>query len=176
MENLGMSATRGSVDPGFWKDKKVYLTGHTGFKGSWLSLWLQRMGANLRGYALSPATAPALFNEADVAENMQSEFGDIRDLDAISSSMMDFNPDVLIHMAAQPLVRRSYRDPVETYSTNVMGTVHAVEAARECTNLRAIVNVTTDKCYENREWHWGYRANEPMGGRNHYQRREGCAA
>lgn len=163
------------VSSAFWQGKKVFLTGHTGFKGSWLSLWLQRMGAQVKGFALQPPTTPALFNEANVATGMESEIGDIRDLAAITASMTAFNPDILIHMAAQPLVRLSYREPVETYATNLMGTVHVLEAARRCSNLRAIVNVTTDKCYENREWEWGYRENEPMGGHDPYSNSKGCS-
>lgn len=163
------------IDPVFWKGKRVFLTGHTGFKGSWLSLWLQSMGAQVKGYALSPPTTPALFEEARVADGMDSEHGDIRDLDAITRSMTSFQPDILIHMAAQPLVRLSYREPVATYATNVMGTVHVLEAARKCKQLRCIVNITTDKCYENREWEWGYRENEPMGGHDPYSNSKGCA-
>lgn len=165
---------KASVTPDFWKGKKVFLTGHTGFKGSWLSLWLQSMGADVMGYALAPPTTPALFDEARVGAGMQSQIGDIRDLQAITASMVDYNPDILIHMAAQPLVRLSYKQPVETYATNVMGTVHVLEAARQCSNLRAIVNVTTDKCYENREWAWGYREDEPMGGHDPYSNSKGC--
>lgn len=166
---------RVQVDPLFWQGKKVFLTGHTGFKGSWLSLWLQSMGAQVKGFALEPPTSPSLFIEAQVASGMQSEIGDIRNLPAITQSMQAFNPDILIHMAAQPLVRLSYHEPVETYATNVMGTVHVLEAARGCSNLKAIVNVTTDKCYENREWHWGYRENEPMGGHDPYSNSKGCS-
>lgn len=165
----------GKVNPEFWKNKKVFLTGHTGFKGSWLSLWLLDMGAIVKGYALDPYTSPNLFTEAKVAEHMQSEIGDIRDLNQIMKSMQKFDPDVLIHMAAQPLVRQSYKDPVETYSTNVMGTVNVLEAARHCKNLKAIVSVTTDKCYENKEWVWGYRENEAMGGHDPYSSSKGCA-
>lgn len=164
-----------NVTPAFWQGKKVFVTGHTGFKGSWLSLWLQEMGANVKGFALEPPTRPALFIEASVADGMESEIGDIRHLQAINASMKAFNPDVLIHMAAQPLVRLSYREPVETYSTNVMGTVNVLEAARQCPNLKAIVNVTTDKCYENREWVWGYREHEPMGGHDPYSSSKGCS-
>jgi len=164
-----------AVNPAFWNGKKVFLTGHTGFKGSWLSLWLQSMGAVVKGFALQPPTTPALFEEARVAEGMESEIGDIRNLEAITASMAAFNPDILIHMAAQPLVRLSYREPVETYTTNVMGTVHVLEAARQCSSLKAIVNVTTDKCYENREWVWGYRENEPMGGHDPYSNSKGCS-
>lgn len=164
------------VDPDFWKGKKVFLTGHTGFKGSWFSIWLQAMGAKLKGYSLEESpTSPALFKVANVADGMESEIGDIRDLDAIQKSIQSFNPDILIHMAAQPLVRLSYTNPVDTYSTNVMGTVNVLEAARKCSNLKAIVSVTTDKCYENKEWVWGYRENEPMGGHDPYSNSKGCA-
>lgn len=165
---------KSTVSPAFWQGKKVFLTGHTGFKGSWLSLWLTSMGAHVNGFSLAPPTHPSLFVEAGVADGMDSEEGDIRDLAAITQSMTRANPDVLIHMAAQPLVRLSYRQPVETYATNVMGTLHVLEAARQCSNLRAIVNVTTDKCYENREWEWGYRENEPMGGQDPYSNSKGC--
>lgn len=170
-----MGQIKGTVNPSFWKDKKVYVTGHTGFKGSWLSLWLQSMGAIVKGYSLEPATDPALFLEANVADNMESEIGDIRNLDNLKKSVNAFNPDVLIHMAAQPLVRLSYAEPVETYTTNVIGTVNVLEAARYCPNLKAIVSVTTDKCYENKEWVWGYRENEPMGGNDPYSSSKGCA-
>lgn len=173
MENLGR--LKGKVNPSFWKEKKVFLTGHTGFKGSWLSLWLQDMGAVVKGYSLEPNTTPNLFNEANVVENMESEIGDITDLNHLRASMVSFNPEVLIHMAAQPLVRLSYHEPVLTYATNVMGTVNVLEAARMCTNLKAIVSVTTDKCYENKEWAWGYRENEPMGGYDPYSSSKGCA-
>lgn len=170
-----MGRLRGKVNPDFWKGKKVFITGHTGFKGSWLSLWLQDMGAIVMGYALEPNTTPNLFTKANVAQNMVSEIGDITDLNHIVKSMKTFNPEVLIHMAAQPLVRLSYQEPVLTYTTNVMGTVNVLEAARKCTNLKAIVSVTTDKCYENKEWAWGYRENEPMGGHDPYSSSKGCA-
>lgn len=163
------------VKPDFWQGKRVFLTGHTGFKGSWLALWLQSMGATVKGYALAPATSPALFLETRVDEGVEHEVGDIRDLDRITRSVKSFGPDILFHMAAQPLVRHSYREPVETYSTNVMGTVNVLEAARQCETLRAIVNVTTDKCYENREWVWGYREEEPMGGHDPYSNSKGCS-
>lgn len=163
------------INPHFWKNKKVYLTGHTGFKGSWLSLWLQNLGAQVKGYALEPATSPSLFKIANVSEGMISEFGDIRDFSAIKRSIESFKPEILIHMAAQPLVRQSYLDPIETYSTNVMGTVHVLEAAKNCSSIKAIVNVTTDKCYENREWPWAYREDEPMGGYDPYSSSKGCA-
>lgn len=170
-----MEGLKGKVNPSFWKDKKVFLTGHTGFKGSWLSLWLQSMGATVKGYSLAPPTNPSLFLVADVAKNMESEIGDIRDLAQLKQSMLTFNPAILIHMAAQPLVRLSYVEPVDTYTTNVIGTVNVLEAARSCQNLKAIVSVTTDKCYENKEWAWGYRENEPMGGHDPYSSSKGCA-
>ena len=145
MENMG--GLKGKVKPTFWKNKKVFITGHTGFKGSWLSLWLQEMGAVVKGYSLEPNTIPNLFTQANVGSNMDSEIGDITDLNHITESMKTFNPEVLIHMAAQPLVRFSYQEPALTYATNVMGTVNVLEAARNCSNLKAIVSVTTDKCY-----------------------------
>jgi CDP-glucose 4,6-dehydratase len=170
-----MEIEKRNVNNAFWKSKKVFLTGHTGFKGSWMSLWLQSMGAIVKGYSLKPNTNPNLFTEANVGENIESEIGDIRDLNQISKSMFDFNPDVLIHMAAQPLVRLSYQEPVDTYTTNVIGTVNVLEAARKCKSLKAIVCVTTDKCYENKEWDWGYRESDPMGGHDPYSSSKGCA-
>ena len=170
-----MGPIKGKVNLEFWNGKRVFLTGHTGFKGSWLSLWLQQMGALVKGYALEPNTSPNLFELAEVAKNMDSEIGDITNLSQIKDSMHTFNPDILIHMAAQPLVRLSYDEPVLTYATNVMGTVNVLEAARTCKNLKAIVSVTTDKCYENKEWAWGYRENEPMGGHDPYSSSKGCA-
>lgn len=163
------------VNPQFWSGKRVFLTGHTGFKGGWLAIWLKSMGANVKGFALQPDTDPNFFEMAGVSNGIESEIGDIRDLVKVKQSIVDFNPDVLIHMAAQALVRLSYKQPVETYSTNVMGTVNVLEAARACDNLRAIVNVTTDKCYENREWYWGYREDEAMGGYDPYSSSKGCA-
>ena len=153
----------------------MFLTGHTGFKGSWLSLWLQQLGAEVTGYALQPPTNPSLFDVANVAQGMKSIIGDIRDGAALSRAMREAAPDIVIHMAAQPLVRRSYVDPVETYSTNVMGTVHLLEAVRQTTSVRAVVNVTSDKCYDNKEWVWGYRESEPMGGFDPYSNSKGCA-
>jgi CDP-glucose 4,6-dehydratase len=170
-----MEINKGKVNPSFWNGKKVYLTGHTGFKGSWLSLWLQSMGVIVKGYSLDVNTKPSLFSEAKVAEGMESEIGDIRNLERLTESMVSFSPDILIHMAAQPLVRLSYHEPVDTYTTNVIGTVNVLEAARKCSNLKAIISVTTDKCYENKEWEWGYRENEPMGGHDPYSSSKGCA-
>jgi CDP-glucose 4,6-dehydratase len=163
------------MNPTFWQGKNVLLTGHTGFKGSWLSLWLQAMGAEVVGYALAPPTNPSLFEVAEVASGMISIIGDIRDLDKLHSVFAEYKPEIVIHMAAQPLVRYSYENPVETYSTNVMGTVNVLEAVRHCTTVKAVVNITTDKCYENREWAWGYRENEPMGGYDPYSNSKGCA-
>ena len=165
----------GKVHTHFWKGKRVFITGHTGFKGSWLSLWLQQMGAEVKGFSLTPPTNPSLFVEAKVAQQMQSEIGDIRDFSKLSESIRTFNPDILLHLAAQPLVRLSYKEPIETYSTNVMGTVNVLEASRYASQLKAIVVITTDKCYENREWEWGYRENEPMGGHDPYSNSKGCA-
>ncbi|CAG2148873.1 CDP-glucose 4,6-dehydratase [Cupriavidus numazuensis] len=164
-----------TVDATFWRGKRVFLTGHTGFKGSWLGLWLQSMGTEVHGFALPSPTKPALFTEARVGEHMASTFGDIRDYSAVLTAMKAFQPDIVLHLAAQPLVRYSYQAPVETYATNVMGTVHMLEAARHVGSVRAIVNVTTDKCYENREWVWGYREDEPMGGYDPYSNSKGCS-
>lgn len=152
------------TQPNFWRGKRVLMTGHTGFKGSWLSLWLQSMGVELRGVALEAPTSPALFDVAHVAQGMDHCVADIRDYERVRGLVADFKPEILIHMAAQPLVRLSYQQPIETYATNVMGTVHVLEAARQVGSVRAIVNITTDKCYENKEWLWGYREDEPMGG------------
>lgn len=163
------------MNPSFWSGKKVFITGHTGFKGSWLSLWLQHFGARVTGYALQPPTNPSLFEVAQVEQGMASIIADIRDGAMIINTMRQAEPDIVIHMAAQPLVRHSYVDPVETYSTNVMGTVNLLEAIRQTSSVRAVVNITTDKCYENKEWVWGYRENEPMGGFDPYSSSKGCA-
>lgn len=163
------------IDNGFWRDKRVFLTGHTGFKGSWLCLWLSTLGARVGGYALEPPTDPSLFELAGVGELVSSVIADVRDLDRLKSELTSFAPEIVIHMAAQPLVRDSYKIPVETYAINVMGTVHLLEAVRACPGVRAVVNVTTDKCYENREWVWGYRENEPMGGFDPYSNSKGCS-
>jgi len=159
----------------FWRGKRVLLTGHTGFKGSWLSLWLQSMGAKVVGYALAPPTNPNLFETAEVGKGMTSIIGDIRDLAKLQAVFTEHKPEIVFHMAAQPLVRYSYAEPVETYSTNVMGTVHLLEAVRNTPGVKAVVNITTDKCYENREWVWAYRENEPMGGYDPYSNSKGCA-
>ncbi len=159
----------------FWQDKRVFITGHTGFKGSWLSLWLQGLGAQVTGFALNPPTTPSMFEVAGVARGMTSIIGDIRDSQALSDALCSANPQVVIHMAAQPLVRYSYGNPVDTYATNVMGTVHLLEAVRRARSVKAVVTVTSDKCYENREWPWGYRENEAMGGHDPYSSSKGCA-
>lgn len=159
----------------FWTAKKVLITGHTGFKGSWLSLLLNHWGADVYGYALQPPTNPSLFNEARIDELISSNIGDIRDFSNLQQVIWEIQPEIVIHMAAQPLVRESYRNPIETYSTNVMGTVHLLEACRQSPSIKVIVNVTTDKCYENKEWHWGYRESEPMGGHDPYSSSKGCS-
>jgi len=163
------------LNPSFWQGKRVLLTGHTGFKGSWLSLWLQSLGAHVVGYALAPPTQPSLFEVAHVGRGMTSILGDIRDLASLQAVFSAHDIEIVIHMAAQPLVRYSYQNPVETYATNVMGTVHLLEAVRQSRGIKAVVNITTDKCYENREWPWGYRENEPMGGYDPYSNSKGCA-
>lgn len=173
---IGQGALEGeAMNSAFWQGKRVFLTGHTGFKGGWLSLWLQQLGADVSGYALEAPTKPSLFEVANVAHGMQSVIGDVRDGDAVKRAMAAARPDIVIHMAAQPLVRYSYVNPVETYATNVMGVVNLLEAVRATPGVRAVVNVTSDKCYENREWPWGYRENEAMGGYDPYSNSKGCA-
>lgn len=159
----------------FWQQRRVLVTGHTGFKGSWLSLWLQSMGCQVIGYALPAPTRPSLFEVARVGVGMESLEGDVRDLAHLQRVMRRHRPEVVFHLAAQPLVRHSYRDPVETYATNVMGTVNVLEAIRHVDEVRAVVNVTTDKCYENREWIWAYRENEPLGGLDPYSSSKACS-
>lgn len=160
----------------FWSGKRVFLTGHTGFKGSWLALWLQDMGAEVHGYALQPPTDPNLYSIANVMAGMTSStIADIRDLNVLSCAIQAANPEIIFHMAAQPLVRYSYQAPLETYATNVMGTVNLFEAVRAVTGVKAVINVTTDKCYENREWMQGYREDEPLGGHDPYSSSKACA-
>lgn len=166
----------GKVDPGFWKGKRVFLTGHTGFKGGWLSVWLSSMGAKVTGYALAPNTNPSFFDVVGVQSFLEkSHIADIRDLANLKIAMEQAAPEVIIHMAAQPLVRYSYDNPIETFATNVMGTANVLEAARFITAIKSIVVVTTDKCYENQEWVWGYRENEPLGGADPYSSSKACA-
>lgn len=163
------------MDKMFWPKKKIFLTGHTGFKGSWLSLWLQSLGAEVVGFSLLPPTAPNLFTLANVADGMTSIIGDIRDAPLLQNMLQKHRPDIVIHMAAQPLVRYSYQNPIETYATNVMGTVHLLEAIRQVDSVKAVINVTTDKCYENKEWHWGYRENDRLGGHDPYSNSKACS-
>ena len=159
----------------FWQSRRVLITGHTGFKGSWLSLWLQCLGANVVGYALDPPTEPNLFQTAKVAERMSSITADVLDRSALKSAIEKHQPEVVFHLAAQSLVRESYKNPVETFSTNVMGLVHLLEAVRTTDGVRAVVCVTSDKCYQNREWVWGYREDEPVGGYDPYSSSKGCS-
>lgn len=163
------------MNPAFWKNRRVFLTGHTGFKGSWLSLWLLRLGARATGYSLSAPTQPSLFESAGLADGMNSIYGDVRDLKSLQTALAETQPEVVLHLAAQSLVRDSYENPLETYEVNVMGTAKLLEAARRVPGVRAIVVVTSDKCYENREWVWGYREDEGMGGRDPYSSSKGCA-
>ena len=162
-------------DYSFWKKKKVFLTGHTGFKGSWMAIWLSQLGAEVKGYALNPPTTVNLFNEAKVGGLIDSEINDIRDYDKLSRSINDFSPDLVIHMAAQPLVRASYKNPLETFETNVMGTANILEASIQSSTVKAIVNITTDKCYENREIDIAYKETDSMGGFDPYSSSKGCA-
>lgn len=160
----------------FWQGKKVFLTGHTGFKGGWLSLWLNKLGAEVHGYALAPNTTPNLFTVANVSTSLASStIADIRDSSQLNEALQASEADIVFHLAAQPLVRYSYESPVETYSVNVMGTVNLFEAIRKTSSVKAVVNVTTDKCYENHEWIWPYREDEAMGGHDPYSSSKGCS-
>ena len=159
----------------FFARKKVFVTGHTGFKGAWLCLWLHRLGAEVTGYALEPPTEPSLYRLARIDELVTSVIADVRDLERLRHEMLAAEPEIVIHMAAQPLVRDSYKVPVDTYTINVMGTVNLLESVRACPSVRAVVNVTTDKVYENREWVWGYRENEPFGGFDPYSNSKACS-
>ena len=160
---------------GPWSKTKVLVTGHTGFKGGWLTLLLTSLGAVVCGYALEPETRPSLFHAAGIASSCRSEIGDIRDREKLTAVVRDFKPDVVFHLAAQAIVRASYRDPIETYSTNVMGLITVLEVLRETSSVRHILNITSDKCYENREWAWGYRETDAMGGFDPYSSSKGCA-
>jgi CDP-glucose 4,6-dehydratase len=163
------------IDFSFWKDRRVFLTGHTGFKGSWLSLWLQQLGAEVSGYALSPPTEPSLFEQAGISGSVRSVTADIRDFPRLKSALAESRPQVVIHLAAQSVVRRGYEDPIETYSSNVMGTVHLLEALRQLGQPCVVVNVTSDKCYANQEWAWGYRETDSLGGHDPYSNSKACA-
>lgn len=163
------------LTPSLWQGKKVFLTGHTGFKGGWLALWLSELGADVRGFSLDPATQPNLLTEARIADVIDDVRGDIRDARALDSAMQTFAPEVVFHLAAQPLVRYSYEDPIGTYETNVIGTARVLDAVRRSPSVRAVVSVTTDKCYENKEWLWGYRETDPLGGYDPYSSSKACA-
>ena len=163
------------IDPGFWRGRRVLITGHTGFKGSWLSLWLGSLGARVTGLALPAPTQPNLFEVASVATDMTDIRADIRNTAELAAIVSEHQPELVFHLAAQSLVRESYINPVETYATNVMGTVNLLEALRHCPSVKSVLVITSDKCYENREWLWGYRENEPMGGFDPYSSSKGCA-
>jgi CDP-glucose 4,6-dehydratase len=171
----GHRALEAVVAPSFWHGRRVLVTGHTGFKGAWLSLWLRDLGAEVTGFSLGAPSEPALFDLARVGEGMRSLAGDVRDLGAVERAVAQSRAEVVLHLAAQPIVRRSFHDPVGTYATNVMGTVHVLDAARRSGEARVVINVTSDKCYENREWLWGYREYEPMGGHDPYSSSKGCS-
>jgi len=169
LEKLGMN-------PSFWQNKSVFLTGHTGFKGSWLSLWLQKMGAKVHGYALAPATDPSLFEVARVQDRLAGhQIGDLLDVEALTRALKAARPKIVLHLAAQSLVRRSYQQPLQTYATNVLGTATLLEAVRACSDVAAVVSVTSDKCYDNREWLWGYREIDGLGGHDPYSSSKACA-
>ena len=159
----------------FWKKKRVFVTGHTGFKGAWLCRILLQAGAEVTGYALPAPTEPNLFSLADLEKHMHSEIGDIRDLEHLQKTFSEAKPEIVLHLAAQPLVIEGYRDPVGTYSTNVMGTVHILECVRRSHTVRSFLNVTTDKVYHNNEWVWGYRENEPLDGFDPYSNSKSCS-
>ena len=163
------------MNQNFWQGKKVLVTGHTGFKGSWLSLWLDSLGASVTGFALDPPTEPSLFGVAGVGDAVESVIGDIRDPEAVRAVVEHCKPDIVLHMAAQPIVRTSYAEPIRTYATNVLGTAHLLDALRECDSVKAVVCVTSDKCYRNKEWHWGYREEDDLGGNDPYSSSKACA-
>jgi CDP-glucose 4,6-dehydratase len=162
------------LKPAFWSGRRVLLTGHTGFKGGWLATWLRMLGAQVQGYALPAATEPSFWQVNQLAECIPGTLADIRDSARVSATLIEFQPEIVLHLAAQPLVRESYRTPAETYATNVMGTVHLLEAVRQCDTVRAVVVATSDKCYENREWHWPYREQDSLGGHDPYSSSKAC--
>jgi CDP-glucose 4,6-dehydratase len=158
-----------------WRNRRVFLTGHTGFKGGWMALWLSWLGATVRGYALDPSTTPSLFADGGIGSRIEDVRGDIRDGASLDRAMQEFAPEVVFHMAAQPLVRNSYQDPIGTFETNVLGTARVLDAVRRTASVRAVVSVTTDKCYENKEWIWPYRETDPLGGYDPYSASKACA-
>jgi CDP-glucose 4,6-dehydratase len=162
-------------NPGFWRGRRVLVTGHTGFKGSWLVYWLHRLGASVHGYSLPPPTTPALFEAIEARRLVDHAIGDVRDLEALRRQVALADPEVVFHLAAQPLVRESYAIPIATFEINVIGTIHVLEAVRSRPGVRAVICVTTDKCYENREWLWGYRESDPLGGHDPYSASKACA-
>ena len=172
MEDLVTTLARGSSS---WANRRVFLTGHTGFKGGWLALWLAKHGALVRGYSLDPGTSPSFFEETRIADVVEDIRGDIRNASTLDRAMQEFRPEVVFHLAAQPLVRLSYSDPIATYETNVIGTARVLDAVRRTPSVRAVVSVTTDKCYENKEWLWGYRETDPLGGYDPYSSSKACA-
>ena len=159
----------------FWHGKRVLITGHTGFKGSWLSLWLHNLGAEVVGYALQPPTHPSLFETINLQKNITSIHGNILDRENLAGTFEKFKPEIVFHLAAQPIVRKSYAEPIDTFNTNVMGTVNLLDVVRKSDSVKVVVNVTSDKCYENKEWTWGYRETEPMGGHDPYSCSKGCS-
>lgn len=160
---------------GFWADKRVLVTGHTGFKGGWLTLWLSMLGARVSGYSLPPSTDPSLYSLVSLTQHLEQNYlADVRDFATLAAALVEVDPQIILHLAAQPLVRNSYADPLETYSTNVMGTVNLLQAARQCESLESIVVVTSDKCYENKGWHWGYRETDELGGYDPYSSSKAC--
>ncbi len=158
----------------FYNNKKIFITGHTGFKGSWLSIWLGKMGAEITGYALEPPTAPSMFEICSIGDRIRSIIGDIKDIDALETALAEARPEIIFHLAAQPIVRVSYDKPVDTYETNVMGTVNLLDAVRRCSTVRAVVVITSDKCYENSESFWGYRETDRLGGYDPYSSSKAC--
>ncbi|MDI3371193.1 MULTISPECIES: CDP-glucose 4,6-dehydratase [unclassified Pseudomonas] len=163
-----------ALNPAFWAGRRVLLTGHTGFKGGWLAVWLRQLGADLRGFALPAATTPSLWQVAHLEQHISGDFADIRDASALARALQDFQPELVLHLAAQPLVRESYRSPADTYATNVMGTLNLLEAVRATPSVRAVLVVTTDKCYDNREWPWPYREQDALGGFDPYSSSKAC--
>ncbi len=163
------------VDNSFWKSKKVFITGHTGFKGGWLSVWLNKLNANVKGYSLSPNTKTNFFEVVGVEKILDSEINDIRNYSALKKSLLEFSPDIVFHMAAQPLVRESYKNPIETYNTNVLGTANLLDSCLNCKSVKIVINITTDKCYENDGRKNGYKETDPMGGYDPYSSSKGCA-